>query len=222
LKTLPPVIAIDGPTASGKGTIALAVARELGFGCLDSGALYRVVALLALRRGIDQDDAAGLAELAHSAAARFEAGRVELEGEDLTEAIRTEHVGRLASRVAAHAPVRDALLQAQRAFRRWPGLVADGRDMGTVVFTDAALKVFLTASVEVRAQRRLNQLIEKGYSANLGSLLQDLRERDERDRGRAVAPLRAADDAFLLDTSSLSVDEAVRQVLALYRALSEH
>src|SRR6266853_2343751 len=219
--SLPPVIAIDGPTASGKGTIALAVARELGFGCLDSGALYRVVALLALRRGIDQDDAAGLAELARSAAARFEAGRVELEGEDLTEAIRTEHVGRLASRVAAHAPVRDALLQAQRAFRRWPGLVADGRDMGTVVFTDAALKVFLTASVEVRAQRRLNQLIEKGYPANLHSLLQDLRERDERDRGRPVAPLRAADDAFLLDTSSLSVDEAVRQGLALYRALSE-
>jgi CMP/dCMP kinase len=218
----PPVITIDGPTASGKGTIALAVARELGFACLDSGALYRVVALLALRRGIDPDDAAALAQVAHDAQPRFESGRVELDREDLTDAIRTEAVGRAASRVAAHAPVRNELMASQRAFRRWPGLVADGRDMGTVVFTDAVLKVFLTASVEVRAQRRLKQLIEKGYSANLEGLLQDLRERDERDRSRAVAPLMAADDAYRLDTSSLSVDEAVGQVLAWYQALSQN
>src|SRR6267154_722836 len=218
----PPVIAIDGPTASGKGTIALAVARELGFVCLDSGALYRVVTLLALRRGIGTDDAARLAELARGAQPRFEAWRIELDGEDLTEAIRAEPVGRAASRVAAHAPVRDALLRAQRAFRRWPGLVADGRDMGTVVFTDAILKVFLTASVEVRAQRRLKQLIEKGYSANLDDLLRDLRERDERDRNRAVAPLKPAIDAYQLDTSSLCVDEVAGQVLAWYRALPQH
>jgi cytidylate kinase len=218
---LPPVIAIDGPTASGKGTIALAVARELGFICLDSGALYRVVTLLALRRGIDPGDAARLAEVARSAQPRFESGRIELDGEDVTEAIRSEPVGRAASRVSAHAPVRDALLQSQRAFRRWPGLVADGRDMGTVVFADAVLKVFLTASVEVRAQRRLKQLIEKGYSANIDSLLRDLHERDQRDRTRAVAPLKAAEDAYQLDTSSLCVDEVVGQVLAWYRALPQ-
>jgi cytidylate kinase len=218
----PPVIAIDGPTASGKGTVAVAVARELGFACLDSGALYRVVTLLALRRGIDPGDAGRLAEVARSAQPRFESGRIELDGEDLTEAIRTEAVGRAASSVSAHAPVRDALLQSQRAFRRWPGLVADGRDMGTVVFTDAVLKVFLTASAEVRAQRRLKQLIEKGYSANLDSLLRDLGERDERDRNRAVAPLKAAIDAYQLDSSSLCVDEVVGQVLAWYRALPQN
>ncbi len=218
----PPVIAIDGPTASGKGTISLSVARELGFDCLDSGALYRVVTLLALRRGIDPSDAARLAEVARSARPRFESGRIELDGEDLTEAIRAESVGRAASSVAAHAPVRDALLQSQRAFRRWPGLVADGRDMGTAAFVDAVLKVFVTASPEVRAQRRLKQLMEKGYSANLDDLLQDLRERDERDRNRAVAPLKAADDAYQLDTSSLSVDEVVGQVLAWYRALPQN
>jgi cytidylate kinase len=219
--TLPPVITIDGPTASGKGTISLAVARELGFVCLDSGALYRVVTLLALRQGIDPGHAARLAELARSAQPRFESGRIELDGEDLTEAIRTEQVGRVASRVSAHAPVRDALLQSQRAFRRSPGLVADGRDMGTVVFPDAVLKVFVTASVEVRAQRRVKQLIEKGYPASIDGLMQDLRERDERDRNRAVAPLKAADDAYQLDTSTLCVDEAVGQVLAWYRAVPQ-
>src|SRR6267154_2745145 len=217
----PPVIAIDGPTASGKGTIALAVARELGFVCLDSGALYRVVTLLALRRGIGTDDAARLAELARGAQPRFEAGRIELDGEDLTEAIRAEPVGRAASGVAAHAPVRNELLRAQRAFRRWPGLVADGRDMGTVVFPDARLKVFLTASVEVRAQRRLKQLMEKGISASLADLLLDLCERDKRDRTRPVAPLKAADDAYELDASSLTVDEVVGQVLAWYRTVSQ-
>jgi cytidylate kinase len=218
--SLPPVIAIDGPTASGKGTIAQAAARELGFECLDSGALYRVVALLALRQGIDADDARRLAEAARDAQPRFESGRVCLGAEDLTEAIRAEEVGRAASRVSAHPAVRGELLARQRAFRRWPGLVADGRDMGTVVFPDACVKVFLTASVEVRAQRRLKQLMEKGYPVKLTALVQDLRERDERDRTRAVAPLVAADDAFELDTSNLGVGEAVARVLAWYRAVT--
>jgi cytidylate kinase len=219
--TAPPVIAIDGPTASGKGTIAHAVARELGFGCLDSGALYRVVALLALREGIDTGDAERLAALARRAQPHFEAGRVQLAGEDLSEAIRAEEIARAASRVSGHPAVRGELLALQRGFRRWPGLVADGRDMGTVVFPDACLKVFLTASVQVRAQRRFKQLIDKGYSAKLSDLSLDLRERDERDRNRPVAPLRAADDARLLDTSNRSVDEVVGQVLAWYRSLSD-
>ena len=219
--SMAPVIAIDGPTASGKGTIAQAVARELGFGCLDSGALYRVVALVALRRRIDTGDALRLAQVARSAHPLFERGRVELDREDVTEAIRAEEVGRAASHVSAHAAVRDELLQLQRSFRRWPGLVADGRDMGTVVFPDARLKVFLTASVEVRAQRRLKQLMEKGISASLADLLLDLCERDERDRTRPVAPLKAADDAYELDASSLTVDEVVGQVLAWYRTVSQ-
>jgi len=219
---LPPVIAIDGPTASGKGTVAQAVARELGFVCLDSGALYRVVALLALREGVATGDAARLAALAHRAQPRFESGRVALDGEDLSEAIRTEPVGLAASQVAAHPAVRSELLQLQRAFRRWPGLVADGRDMGTVVFPDARLKVYLTASVQVRAQRRLKQLIDKGYSAKLSDLSQDLRERDERDRTRTAAPLKAADDARLLETSNLTVEAVAGQVLAWYRALSQN
>ncbi len=208
--SMAPVIAIDGPTASGKGTIAQALARALGFGCLDSGALYRVVALLALRRRIDTGDAQRLAQVARSAHPLFERGRVELDGEDVTEAIRAEEVGRAASHVSAHAAVRDELLQLQRSFRRWPGLVADGRDMGTVVFPDARLKVFLTASVEVRAQRRLKQLMEKGISASLAG-----------DRRRPVAPLKAAEDAYELDASSLTVDEVVGQVLAWYRTVSQ-
>jgi CMP/dCMP kinase len=218
----PPVITVDGPTASGKGTIAQAVARALGFACLDSGALYRVVALLALRQAIDTGDAQRLAQLARGARLQFEGGRVQVDGEDLTDAIRTEQVGRAASRVSAHGAVRSELLQLQRSFRRWPGLVADGRDMGTIVFPDACVKVFLTASAEVRAQRRLKQLMEKGYSANLADLLLDLRERDERDRTRAVAPLIAADDAYELDTSNLGIDAVVEQVLNWYRSVSEH
>jgi len=219
--TAPPVIAIDGPTASGKGTIAQAVARALGFECLDSGALYRVVALQALRRAVDLADAARLAALARGAHPRFEGGRIELDGEDITDAIRTEQVGRAASRVSAHAAVRDELLQVQRSFRREPGLVADGRDMGTIVFPDAQLKVFLTASAEVRAHRRYKQLMEKGNPANLPALLQDLRERDERDRTRAVAPLKAAADAIELDASGLTVEEVVARVLGWYRAVGQ-
>jgi len=221
------VMTIDGPSGSGKGTVSRAAAKSLGWALLDSGALYRLVALAGLRAGIDLNDAVGLARLAHGLDIRFDSTPggeeiVYLGGQEVTRDIRTESAGSDASKVAALPSVRAALLDRQRRFAVAPGLVADGRDMGTVVFTDAVLKVFLTASVEVRAQRRLKQLIEKGYSANLEGLLQDLRERDERDRSRAVAPLMAADDAYRLDTSSLSVDEAVGQVLAWYQALSQN
>lgn len=212
-----PVIAIDGPTASGKGTVAVRVAAALGFHYLDSGALYRLVALAALESGVRDDDAEGLARLAERLQPRFVDGRVEVDGRDVTEAIRTEEVSRLASRIAVHPPVRAALMKLQRSFRRPPGLVADGRDMGTVVFPDAQLKVYLTASVEVRADRRYKQLIEKGFAANMRDLLADLRARDERDTHRATAPLKPAEDAYRLDSSALSVDEVVERILAWYR-----
>jgi cytidylate kinase len=208
-----PVIAIDGPTASGKGTVAARVAKALGYHYLDSGALYRLVALAALEQGIDPGDAPGLAGLAAALRPRFDAERISLQGRDVTDLIRSEDVSRTASRIAVHAPVRTALLELQKAFREAPGLVADGRDMGTVVFPDAVLKVFLTASVEARAERRYKQLIEKGFPANMLALLQDLRARDERDSQRAAAPLKPAQDAYQLDSSTLSVDEVVQQVL---------
>ncbi|UCE30478.1 MAG: (d)CMP kinase [Burkholderiales bacterium] len=208
-----PVIAIDGPTASGKGTVAARVAQVLGFHLLDSGALYRLVALAALRRGLPLDAPAALARCAAALDASFDGGRVRLDGEEVGEAIRAEAVGNAASRVAAHPQVRTALLERQRGFRRAPGLVADGRDMGTVVFPDATVKVFLTASVESRADRRYKQLMEKGFSVNLCDLLRDLSERDARDSQRAAAPLRPAEDAFVLDTTALDIDEAVAAVL---------
>jgi len=211
------VIAIDGPTASGKGTVAQRLAGVLGFACLDSGALYRIVGLLALERGIDLDDGPALAALAARMQPRFENGRVLLDGRDITEAIRREDVGRAASRVAAVGPLRVALLALQREQRRPPGLVADGRDMGTVVFPDACLKIYLQADVRVRAERRLKQLIEKGYSANLADLLQTLRERDQRDQTRDCAPLVVAEDAKVLDSTALTVEEVVAQVLQWYR-----
>jgi cytidylate kinase len=211
-----PVIAIDGPTASGKGTVAARVAAALGYRYLDSGALYRLVALRALEGGVSADDADALARLAAALRPVFEDGTVRLDGRDVTDAIRSEEVGRVASRIAVHAPLRSALLELQRSFRRPPGLVADGRDMGTVVFPDAKLKVFLTASVEARADRRYKQLIEKGFPATLATLLQDLRERDERDTRRSVAPLKPAEDAYRLDTSPLSIDEVVAQILHWY------
>ncbi|SPE32498.1 cytidylate kinase [Burkholderiales bacterium] len=214
-----PVIAIDGPTASGKGTVAQRVAAALGFACLDSGALYRIVGLLALERDTDLDDGPRLAALAARLQPRFEDGQVLLDGRDITEAIRREDVGRAASRVAAVGPLRAALLALQRQQRRPPGLVADGRDMGTVVFPDACLKVYLQADVRVRAERRLKQLIEKGYSANLADLLQTLRERDQRDQTRDCAPLIAAEDAKVLDSTTLTVEEVVAQVLQWYRGL---
>lgn len=209
-----PVITIDGPTASGKGTIAERVAARLGWHYLDSGALYRLTALQVLRRSVDPTDGQAVAAIAASLAPRFAAGRIELEGEDVTDAIRAEVVGQTASRIAALPPVRAALVEFQRAFRRAPGLVADGRDMGTVIFPDAPLKVFLTASVESRAQRRHKQLIEKGFSANLSDLLRDLAERDARDSQRAAAPLKPAEGAYVLDSTSLGIEDTVQAVLA--------
>jgi cytidylate kinase len=212
-----PVIAIDGPTASGKGTVAARVASALGFHYLDSGALYRLVALSALEQGIPADNGDGLSALASKMWPRFAGGRIELDGRDVTDAIRTEEVSRMASRVAVHPAVRTALSSLQFAFRRAPGLVADGRDMGTVVFPSARLKVFLTASVEARAERRYKQLIEKGLPANIRDLLEDLRTRDERDAHRATAPLRPSEDACQLDSSNLAIDEVVDRILRWYR-----
>ena len=210
-----PVIAIDGPSASGKGTIASRVARQLGFHYLESGALYRLLALLSLREGTLQEQR--LAALAAGMDVLFRDGEVVLDEEDVTDKIRSEPCGVRASEVARMPAVREALLQRQRAFRRPPGLVADGRDMGTVVFPDAALKIFLTASPEIRAERRYKQLKEKGIDANLRALSRDLQERDERDTKRAVAPLVPAPDSQVLDSSALSVEEVVDRILHRYR-----
>ena len=217
----PPVIAIDGPTASGKGTIAERVARSLGFHYLDSGALYRLLAWRALADGVRTDDGPALAVVASTLEPRFSAGRVELGGVDVTDAIRREEIGRAASQVAVHPAVRQALLDLQRARRRPPGLVADGRDMGTVVFPDACLKVYLTASVAARAERRHKQLIEKGFPANIDVLSQELRARDQRDSERTASPLKPAEDAYQLDSSGLTIDEVVAQVLDWYARRDE-
>ena len=208
-----PVITIDGPSASGKGTVAKCVARALGFHFLDSGALYRLTALSVMKAGVALDDEAGVARLAAALPARFGDGRVWLADEDVTDAIRAEEVGVGASRVAALPAVRAALLERQRAWRRFPGLVADGRDMGSVVFPTAVVKIFLTASAEARAERRYKQLIGKGLSANMATLLQDLQARDARDAQRDAAPLRQCEDARRVDTTCLSIDEAVATVL---------
>jgi cytidylate kinase len=192
------------------------VAAALAFHYLDSGALYRLVALQSLEHAIDAADEAALAATAAALGVRFLSGRIELDGRDVTELIRGEAVSKAASAVSVHAAVRAALLARQRAFRQPPGLVADGRDMGTVVFPDAALKVFLTASAEERARRRYKQLIEKGISVTLEGLLRDIRERDARDASRPVAPLRPAADAVALDTTDLSIAAATDAVLALY------
>ena len=208
-----PVIAIDGPTASGKGTVAQRVAAALGWHYLDSGALYRLVALRALETGIEADDAPALADLARRLQPSFGGDRIGLDGRDVSREIRREDVGALASRIAVHPVLRAALLDLQRSFRRPPGLVADGRDMGTVVFPDAGLKVFLTASVEARAGRRHKQLSEKGFPSNITILLQDLRARDERDSSRVAAPLRPAEGARQLDSSDLSIEQVVSQIL---------
>ena len=211
-----PVITIDGPTASGKGTVASRIADRLGFHLLDSGALYRLTALQALRGALPLSDEAGIAKLAQQLPARFRDDVIYLADEDVSHAIRAEEVGNMASKIAALPSVRQALFDLQLGFRQAPGLVADGRDMGTVIFPNAKLKVFLTASAEARAQRRYKQLIDKGFSANMNDLLADLRARDERDTHRAVAPLVAAADAHILDTSAMGVDQAVEQVLAWY------
>lgn len=215
-----PVIAIDGPSASGKGTVAANVARALGFHYLDSGALYRLVALDALRSKTGFDDEAQLAQRARAMRIEFRDGKTWLDGRDVTAELRTEEASANASKVAAQPAVRKALFERQRAFRRLPGLVAEGRDMGSVVFPEAALKVFLTASMETRAERRHKQLIEKGMYAKMEDVVEELRRRDERDSSRPVAPLKHYPDAIFLDTSGLSVDEAVDRILGLWRERS--
>ncbi len=214
---LVPVIAIDGPTASGKGTIAEIVAKTLGFHYLDSGALYRLVALAAQKSNISLDYEEKLGNIAATLDARFEAGEISLGTERVTDQIRAEAVGLAASRVAALPVVRTALLQRQRDYRMSPGLVADGRDMGSVVFPDAQLKVFLTATAEARAERRYKQLKQKGIPANIDVLLSELRERDARDASRSVAPLAQTADARLLDSTSLGIQEVAQLILEWYR-----
>ena len=210
-----PVIAIDGPSASGKGAVASRVAEALGFHYLESGALYRLVALQSLRDGVDGEEP--LARVAASMPVVFANGIILLDKQNVTEDVRSEAVGNKASEVARLPGVRQALLKRQRGFRQPPGLVADGRDMATIVFPDAALKIFLTASPEVRAERRYKQLIDKGIPANLRSLSRDLAERDERDRKRSVAPLVPAPDSQVLDSSALSIDQVVERVLGWWR-----
>ncbi|HZF83428.1 MAG TPA: (d)CMP kinase, partial [Burkholderiaceae bacterium] len=214
-----PVICVDGPTASGKGTLAAEIARQLGYHYLDSGALYRVAGLVMRRAGLEAHaaDEARIAELARGLALRFDAGQVLLAGEDITDAIRTEAAGMDASRVSALPAVREALRDLQISLRRLPGLVADGRDMGTVIFPDASLKVYLTASAAHRAERRYKQLISKGISVTLDSLRADLEARDARDSSRSVAPLKPAEDARLLDNSEQTIEQSVDQVLAWWR-----
>ncbi len=209
------MIAIDGPSASGKGTIASRVAQVLGFHYLESGALYRLVALIALREGLT--DEAAIAKAAEGMDVWFQGEEVYLDDQDVSPHIRHEAVGTRASEVARMPLVRQALLNRQRAFRRPPGLVADGRDMATVVFPDAELKVFLTARPEVRAERRYKQLIGKGIAANLASLSRDLEERDSRDRNRSIAPLVPASDSQVLDSSALSIEEVVSRIVAWWR-----
>lgn len=217
-----PVITVDGPTASGKGTVAHRVAQHLGFHYLDSGALYRLTALTAIRHDVPLTDEHALAKLAEKLPCKFVGDQVWLANENVTSAIRAEEVGNTASRIAALPTVRRALASLQLAFRIAPGLVADGRDMGTVIFPHAPLKVFLTASVAARAERRYKQLIGKGFSASIDDLLKDLLERDARDSNRAVAPLKPAEGAYMLDTSDMTVDQAVNQVLHWYAAIKRH
>ncbi|WP_405220713.1 (d)CMP kinase [Lentisalinibacter sediminis] len=214
-----PVIAIDGPSGSGKGTIARRVATALGFHLLDSGALYRLTALASARRGIDVDDVAGLVRAAREMRVSFGASdgaeTVWLDGDEVGGELRTEECGRLASRIAAVAEVREALKARQRDFREPPGLVADGRDMGTAIFPAAALKIFLTASAEERARRRYKQLKDKGIGVTLAGLARDIAERDRRDTERSVAPLVPAEDAIVIDSTSLGIEQVTEKVLGL-------
>ena len=220
-----PVIAIDGPGASGKGTVSALVAKVLGWTMLDSGALYRVVAYAALKNSVALDDRVSLENIALALNVRFEAKgddsetQIFLGSENVTRAIRTEEAGSAASQVAAVPEVRQALLKRQQAFQQMPGLVADGRDMGTVVFPEARLKVFLTASAEERAKRRHKQLMEKGVNVNLRDLFDEITERDKRDSERATAPLKAAEDAVLLDTTNLNIQQVVDKIIELYSSL---
>lgn len=217
--TMSAVITVDGPSGSGKGTICRLLSQKLGWNLLDSGALYRLTALAARHHGVDLDDVEALQVLAAHLDVRFVASDAEsevqifLEGEEVTKAIRAEDVGLDASKVAAVQPVRSALLSRQRDFAQQPGLIADGRDMGTVVFPEAVLKIYLDASAEERAQRRYKQLIDKGVGASLEEILQDLRARDDRDMNRSASPLKPADDAIRLDSTSMTIDEVLAAVL---------
>ena len=215
---LPPVLTIDGPSGSGKGTISQILASKLGYHLLDSGALYRLTALAVIQKGIAEDDIDSITQVALHLDVVFEPQpddeqKILLEGRDVGVQLRLDETSAMASKIAAIPEVRDALLMRQRKFRQEPGLVADGRDMGTVVFTDATHKVFLTASPEIRAERRYKQLIEKGVDANISHLLKSIIDRDERDRTRTVAPLVPAEGAFVIDSSNLSIDDVVKQIL---------
>jgi cytidylate kinase len=209
-----PVLTIDGPSGSGKGTIAALIAERLGWALLDSGALYRIIAAVALEEEMDLSDGAALAAMAAGLDIRFQNEQVLVNGRDLTETIRTEPVSAAASQVAALEPVREAILDLQRSMRQPPGLVADGRDMGTVVFADAPLKIFLDASTQARAERRYNQLKNKGLDVNFRALLANLEERDARDRERAVSPLVPAPDALIIDSTDLTIEEVLEKVLS--------
>ncbi|GAA0852381.1 (d)CMP kinase [Aliiglaciecola litoralis] len=211
-----PVITIDGPSGAGKGTVSTQLATELGWNFLDSGAIYRVLAIASMHHQIDADDESALLPLASNLDVSFQTtesgSKIVLEGEDVTYSIRTEEVGSIASQIASLPRIREALLRRQRGFREAPGLVADGRDMGTVVFPNAEVKIFLTASAEERAQRRYKQLKEKGHDVNIARLLTDIQARDERDANRTVAPLVPAEDALVLDSTELNINQVVEKV----------
>lgn len=214
-----PVITIDGPSGAGKGSVARVIAEKLGWHLLDSGAIYRVLAVAIQYHNLSIEEEEPLIPIAAHLDVQFEISseresKIILEGEDVTNSIRTEDIGALASKVAAFPRVREALLRRQRAFKVSPGLVADGRDMGTVVFTDATVKVFLTASAEERAERRFNQLKVKGFDVKLGRLLNDIRQRDERDENRKVAPLVPAEGSLIVDSTNLSIEEVVDKILS--------
>ena len=218
-----PVVTIDGPSGSGKGTVAMRLAKDLGWHFLDSGALYRLVAVAAIDRGIGPDDEEALGKVAAALDVDFgltaDGMVILLDGNYITGRLRSEEVSIFASEASAHPAVRSSLVRRQRAFRKAPGLVADGRDMGTVIFPDAVLKIFLTASVEARAQRRYKQLKEKGESVNLSRLFRDIEKRDERDSSRAISPLRPADDAHLIDSTDMGIDEVLKLIHSLLNEL---
>ncbi|WP_292784775.1 (d)CMP kinase [Methylophilus sp. UBA6697] len=219
--SLPPVIAIDGPSASGKGSVAERVAKHFGFRYLDSGAIYRLLAYAAYQQNVAWSDASKLAAIAGKLDIRFENGEAYLNGEQVSAHIRTEQMGKGASEVAVHPDVRTALLQTQRNFRQAPGLVGDGRDIGSVIFPDAGLKIFLTAAVETRAKRRYEQLLQRGETADYTLILEDLQQRDLRDSQRAAAPLKQLPDAILLDTTDKNIEQAVNIIIEAFKKASQ-